>query len=425
MTNFEGLIRGALAAKKAASQADRNVIYQSSRNALQRLIDSNRSMTVENALKEQRALEDAIERIEAEFQPRPTVVEEAPAPSQAEEDPLHELKQILLEDSEEFRNAQAQHPGNVEPQVEEPQPVYVEQQPDPVKREPDIEPVLEEPAIQPEITKSVPETEMVAAAQGTPDSQVSADSHIDASEVSPVDATDKREEAAEPYVETENLPLEFAKRRKSQKRFAWFVVTLAIMGLLAWLAYYLYVGVMEGSLFGLNDKPFKSQNDISQQDPAAGYMTILESGDLSTLITANRGQAELINELNQEMIRLVSVRGADRSQPADPILLKLKAGVLEQISGKNVTFEIYAKSGTSSPAQFTVKCQFGELGDCGRKRFRVGLQPEALIFGFDMGKVAQSNQNAFIAISTDTTEQASVTGKGDTIDIVYARLRAN
>ena len=98
---------------------------------------------------------------------------------------------------------------------------------------------------------------------------------------------------------------------------------------------------------------------------------------------------------------------------------------MEQISGKNVTFEIYAKSGSSSPAQFTVRCQFGELGSCGRKRFRVGLQPEASIFAFDIGNVINSNQNAYIAISTDITEEASVTGKGDPIDIVYARLRAN
>ena len=189
----------------------------------------------------------------------------------------------------------------------------------------------------------------------------------------------------------------------------------------------MYVGVIDGTLFGLNtSKPAQNPNAPTNQAAAANYINILEPGDLSALITSNRGQAELVNELNLEMVRIVSVRDdVDRSQAANPILLRLKPGVLEQISGKNVTFEIYAKSASPSPAQFTVKCQFGSLGSCGRKRFRVGLQPEASIFAFDLGEVVNPDLKAYIAISTDTTANAATTGRGDVIDIVYARLRAN
>lgn len=187
------------------------------------------------------------------------------------------------------------------------------------------------------------------------------------------------------------------------------------------------MGVVSGTLFGLNQsKPAQNPNAPSNQATSAEYVTILQPGDLSAMITAGRGKAEIVTELNLEMIRLSSVRDdQDRSQPAKPILLRLKPGVLEQISGKNVTFEIYGKSASSSPAQFTVKCQFGALGSCGRKRFRVGLQPEASIFAFDLGVVTDLNMKAYIAISTDTTAAAAATGKGDAIDIVYARLRAN
>ena len=231
----------------------------------------------------------------------------------------------------------------------------------------------------------------------------------------------------ERYVEQENLPLEFARRRKIQRFFIWLLVILAILAVMGWLAYYILTGITNGSLFGYNNgQNSQTQNGTSQQAETEDYITILEPADLSSLITANRGQAEIVNELNLEMIRLVSVRDdQDPTQPAEPILLRLRPGVLEQISGKNVTFEIYAKSGTPNPAQFTVKCDFGALGSCGRKRFRVGLQPEASIFAFEMGNVSDPGQNAYIAINTDTTDNASTTGKGDVIDIVYARLRAN
>jgi len=223
------------------------------------------------------------------------------------------------------------------------------------------------------------------------------------------------------------MPLEFAKRRKTQKRLAWFIGTLVLLALLGWLAFYLYMGVVNGTLFGLNSKPQTSEPGTENSvNDARRYITIVEPGDLSSLITAGRGDAELVNELNVDMVRVTSVRADDdRSKAARPILLRLQPGVLDQISGKNVTFEIFAKSGTGSPAQFTVKCQFGALGSCGRKRFRVGLQPEASIFAFDFAKVSDLNQKAYIAISTDTTAEAEIIGKGDAVDIVYARLRPN
>ncbi len=395
MANFEGLIRGALAAKDATSPEVRNAVYDSSRNALKRLIESNRGLTVEAAVTEQRALESAIERIENEFanpQPAPQ-----PAPPKRE-DPLHELKQILLEDSDEFRNAQErQHPVQEEPRIEAPPTAALESS------------AVQEPV---SVEQSAPEE--------TGAEPVMAETRAD----NPPDAGVGGE--AEVYVEPENLPLEFAKRRKSQKIFAWLLASLVVVALLVWLAYYVFVGIMEGTLFGLNDKPLQNPNSPTSETQSAGYITILEPGDLSSLVTANRGEAQIVNELNLEMIRLVSVRSAaNRSEPADPILIRLKPGVLEAISGKTVTFEIYGKSGISKPAQFTVKCQFGDLGSCGRKRFRVGLQPEASIFAFEIGEVANSNQSAFIAISTDITEVAAITGKGDPIDIAYARLRAN
>lgn len=418
MANFEGLIRGALAAKDSSSPEVRATIYQSSRNALKRLIEQNRSLTVEAAVVEQRTLEEAISKIEAEYNrpPAPPHIETGSSEEQKSPgDPLFELKQILMDDSEEFRNAQA-----VEQQVASPQeahaPPVVEETLDAMDaHSEDLQVSESQPTVQEELIAPIDATESASVEPVT-------------SEISePNLEVGDRNVESETYEEVENLPLEFAKRRKSQRVLIGLLVTLGVLVLLAWLAYYLFTGISNGTLFGLNDtKPELSSGTQTSQSSDNDYIVVMEPGDLSALTTSGRGEAQIVNELNLEMIRLVSIRKQEtRGEAADPILIRLMPGVLEQISGKNVTFEIYAKSGSSSPAQFTVRCFFNGLGNCGRKRFRVGLQPEASIFAFDMGFVDDLQHRAYIAISTDTTDGAATTGRGDMIDIAYARLRIN
>lgn len=540
LANFEGLIRGAIAAKRAMTPAMRQEVYQSSRNALNRLIESNPALTVQTAIEERKSLEEAINQIEAEFnrfapaevsrpdyqspikttrsdaieqgstpavsprsfdsgstlttdqsspgipesrvaspltadsplassgQPAPTP--EIPLPNETpvikdsdlvraveeatsvpDEDPLAELKEILLEDADpvvkDSLGVTNQEPQPVPEPIVSPDETHIavtsdreitatsqavkasaptisasaadspavealaidpNTPPEPSTHQPEFqEPQVSEPAVQAEVVAAPTPQEVM---QANPEPPIQS---------TPADAI--------AYEDKDNMPLEFARRRKKQKLLGWVLGVLVVLALIGWLGYYVYLGIVNGTLFGLyNAQPAQNPNAPTNQAVAADYITIVEPGDLSALITANRGQAELVNELNLEMVRIVSVRDEnDRTQAANPILLRLKPGVLEQISGKNVTFEIYAKSGSPSPAQFTVKCQFGQLGSCGRKRFRVGLQPEASIFAFDLGEVTDPDLRAYIAISTDTTAVAATTGRGDVIDIVYARLRAN
>ena len=142
------------------------------------------------------------------------------------------------------------------------------------------------------------------------------------------------------------------------------------------------------------------------------------------MITAGNGTAEILSEISVPAIRIVSVRkpGAHET-PAEPLLLELAPGILKNIAGKRVTVEIMAKSGDSGAATFAVSCDFGDLGDCGRKRFRIGLQPEAVIFSIEISGDLKEGQRAFLAINTDVTSSAAISGKGAKIDIVYARIR--
>ncbi len=411
MANFERLIRGALASQDASYAEVRQMIYQSSRNALQKIIENNRSLTLESVMEQKRRLEVSIEGIEAEFNPQapildpieepqvevhstPVVAEEqvgepiAPLPQVPETDPLHEIQQILESTTTRVVQPNAEEPVAAVPNDAEPA-VAIETEPD----------VVSPPNSEPAQT----DIQVEAADNGTGDLPPPAQDDF--------------------YEEQENLPLGFSKRRKTQKRFFWTLITLLILGLMAWLTYFIVAGILDGSLFEQNGSARENPNAISRQADSENYITVIEASDLSSLVMSGRGKSEIVKELNSDMIRVNSVRDAlNRAEPALPILIKLKPGVLKQISGKRVTVEIFAKSGGGETAHFAVGCEFGSLTECGRKRFLAGSQPNASVFAFQMDTINDISQDMFLTLSTDTTSQAAVTGKGDILDIVYIRL---
>ena len=96
---------------------------------------------------------------------------------------------------------------------------------------------------------------------------------------------------------------------------------------------------------------------------------------------------------------------------------------MEQVEGRRVTVEILAKSGGTGPATFSIFCVFNNVEACGRKRFRIGLQPEAIVFALNVPQAESAGADGHFALNTDITGSASITGQGDVVDILYARLR--
>ena len=439
MANFERLIRGALASQDASSSQVRQVIYQSSRNALQKIIDNNRSLTLEAVMEQKRKLEQSIDEIEAEYNPpapAPVIEEPAQVETQVFEEPAivdNKPDEFIAPPSiEEPTIPQAAAPSPVQPAEQNPDPLHEIQQilesTTPKAPQPQA---VQEPSVAPEPVASVqPEVQAVQPAASAPlqaeaarvtEPQVPQD-NID---LQPEDIAGNAPQQPKAYYhEEENIPLGFSKRRKKQKRILWTIIILLILGLLAWIGYIVFNNMINGTLLGNNDNgPKLNPNSVSRQADSENYITVINANDLSSLNTAGSGKAQIVNQLNSNMIRVHSVRDAlNRVEPASPMLIRLQPGVLKQISGKRVTVEIFAKSGGSDSAHFAVGCEFGSLTECGRKRFLAGSQPNASVFAFDMDEVTDINQDMFLTLSTDTTSGAAVTGKGDILDIVYIRL---
>lgn len=428
MADFERLIKKALSSQDATSADVRQMVYQSSRNALQKIIDGNRNLTVEAVMTQKQGLEECIEKIELEYtMPRPPV----PAPISEPVSPPTPVEQSAP-------TPEPQPEIVPEPQLE-PQP-KVEPKVEPVTQHPldELQQILHStsPSGDPFLdapTKPLAEPQLHAepslqATNPTVEAPVQVANVEPQSSLDPViDVAPERglDQPDDYYDQPQNVPIGFEKRRKTQKRIFWVIINLLILALLAWIIYIVATGFYNNSLFGQNDGDGRriNPNTLSQQENSEDYITVIDSGDLSSLVMAGRGKAELVNQLNSEMIRIHSTRdAANRSQPAEPILIRLKPGVLGLISGKRVTVEIYAKSGSGEQAHFSVGCEFGSLTECGRKRFLAGPQPSASVFAFQMDRVTNPNQDIFLTLSTDTTKESAITGKGDTLDLAYIRL---
>jgi len=214
------------------------------------------------------------------------------------------------------------------------------------------------------------------------------------------------------------IPPSIARRKPILRRLVPVLIGLVVIAAILFGLYYFLAAPKDAA------REAGGNPAATQTDPNSVYLTLLEPTDLSALTTAGRGSADLVNEQNQQFLRLKSIRsGADSRKIADPILIELKPGVMEQAAGQKATVELRAKSGESGPATFSIECLLGGESICNRKRFRIGLQPEAVFFELDLRQHSASEGPAFLAINTDVTSAADIGGQGETLDLLYVRIR--
>ena len=103
------------------------------------------------------------------------------------------------------------------------------------------------------------------------------------------------------------------------------------------------------------------------------------SPDDPTLVNAPAdATAEVMEDDSGDFLRIRS--GASGSA----IVFDVGAGILEQIAGKKAVFDIVARAEEGKETQISVDCNFGELGDCGRKRYEVGYERGDYLFEIEL-----------------------------------------
>ncbi len=404
--DIESLIRQALARQNGFDPQIRQKIYQSSRSALARMIAKSSALSPEIIGARNRALENTIAKIEGEFSAQ---VEPAPV----------EIVEIETQP---------------EPQTVPPPPIP-EPDPQPIAPEPvaPIAPALIEERI------SVPAALESAAAEIPTQIPAAIEPQVEVAPVAPINAEIHMAPeplpefvpesitqvpdypALDPAAQHAAATLRSTRPQPKKFRFLVWLLTLVIMGIVGWVAYSLALEYLTPKPTTPNNPQVTRENGVT---PAGDFFTILDATQPSALITGGNGTADIMSETSQPAIRIMSVRQpGSESTPAQPLLLELAPGILKDIAGKKATVEIFAKSGSNSAATFSVTCKFGALGECGRKRFRIGLQPEAVVFTIQISADYVEGQKAYLAINTDVTSAAAQSGKGAKIDIIYARVR--
>jgi len=385
LADFEGLIRQALARQNDADPEIREKVYQSSRRALAKMIAGAGVQPPEIINRQRLALENAIERIEAAYGP-PLAAPSAQAPRAAPHPSM------------------PAQPGasQTRPPAARPAPEPVPVRPQPPRPAPP--PVAPHAAPAPETGPDHGGFDHLPGIAAEPDDRIGADA----------------DDLAPP---------------RQGRRVLLFAMALASILVVGFLLYLLYRTLYpEGLSWPAGDPAPQAEQSSSRPEtpldppPADGpssYVVILSGEDTAALETAGRGRAEIVSQANVDLIRLVSLRDtAAIDEPADPMLLKIDGGIIPGISGRSVVVEIQAKSGTVGPANFAVGCVFAGADICGRKRFTVGIQPEAVVFTIDVPEGLDDRDEAHLTISTDIVADPE-TGEGDPVDIEYARLRVS
>ncbi len=362
MDSIEKAIRSAFAKGDPSERAFREKVYRSAFGALDRSLKANPNVTEAIAQRRRETLLAAITVIETEFVPA------RPAPA----------------------SAATQRPSQPAPRPQQPVPA------------PDVVPEA--------AGRSLPDRDQVSASDVAPT--------LDG-ERRPVSlgtgkpAVRQAAPQAAPQATRAKPSLREGRRDRPRRRFRFagplaFLLLVALAGAAAWWL------VVSGQGERLLTPPQTGENGgpriPGSADTSEGWIDIFTAADPTTVTAPGDTQAEVMEEEGTRFIRIRS--GASGS----PVLFDVGQGVLEDIAGRRAVFTIVAQAREGEETQISVDCEFGVLGDCGRKRYVAGASREEYLFEIDLPS-QRPDAGGVIAINPD------VEGRGRAVDIHAIRVR--
>ncbi|MDQ6437396.1 hypothetical protein RB623_25365 [Mesorhizobium sp. LHD-90] len=355
MDPIEKAIRSAFEKGDAEDKAFRENVYRKAFAALDRALQANPNLTVEAAINRRKVLQAKIAEIETEFIPAAPAVEPEPA------DPLAGAFEMRME------------PGAAPP-------IFI-----------------------PEVSVEPVGPDLAPSGDGTlGDIDVRGEKAVE-----PLLASAERGPAVAPDPDA-------WRARRGRKPLAVFFIVASLAAL---------IGM--GFLFAFQTGLFKSpaERDTSVPNPPStaegedfipeneeppvlssrpeenrDWIGIFTPADATSVSAPGGTTAEAMQDESGSFIRIRS------GEPGSAVVFDVGQGVLERIAGRKATFDIVARAAEGQETEMAVDCNFGELGDCGRKRYAVGY--EKADFLFELGPPAESpGAGGTIAIVPDFAEQ--------------------
>ncbi|TIQ19246.1 MAG: hypothetical protein E5X51_21790 [Mesorhizobium sp.] len=396
MDAIEKAIRNAFEKGNAEDRAFRERVYRSAFAALDRALQANPNVTVEVAIKRRKAVQAKITEIESEFLPavpavgRPTDDDavEQPAGSEADAEPKADAEPDAGADAEPAPPPEVVVDAPVEPHARPTSDAS------PASDAPRSRVLPVVPDIMPEpVFPDGPEIDM-----SSPPSTGSGDA-----EVMP-DRDDRR-------VRGPRLPL---------TAIFLGVTLLAAAGIGLYFAAQtgVFKSAAELDTAPPQTPPTVEDDDFTPSDTAPplnsgeaerDWINVFSPSDPTLVSAPSDAKAEVMQDDSGSFLRIRS--GASGSA----ISFDVEQGVLEKLAGKHATFDIIARSEEGQETQISVDCNFGELGDCGRKRYAVGHERNEYLFDVRFPDKRPGAAGA-IAINSDFDKQ------GKSVDIYEIRV---
>lgn len=108
------------------------------------------------------------------------------------------------------------------------------------------------------------------------------------------------------------------------------------------------------------------------------WITIFTPDDPTTVSAPSGTTVNVAGEGRDKALRITP------SAPDSAALFDLGEGVLGQLAGRRVTFDIDAAAPEGESTQMSIRCNLAELGDCGRKRFDVEASRRDFLFEIEL-----------------------------------------
>jgi len=142
----------------------------------------------------------------------------------------------------------------------------------------------------------------------------------------------------------------------------------------------------------------------SQPDLQRDWITVFAPDDATAVSAPGDTSAEAMEDESGAFLRIRS------GSSGAAVVFDVGQGVLERIGGRKATFNVVARAAEGGDTEMAVDCNFGELGDCGRRRYAVGYEPADYLFELTFPD-RQPGAGGTIAINSDFT------GGGKSVDI--------
>jgi hypothetical protein len=182
------------------------------------------------------------------------------------------------------------------------------------------------------------------------------------------------------------------RRRSFLAGLLTWVISLAVVALACWWFYTsgMVQSVMQEAIQAA-DRAARGQAG-TPFDPRGGFSdewaVVFKPADVAKLTVGGAAKAEAVAGSDGPAVRLTS---ADSGETGD-VVVEVPADLLRQMAAKTSTIAITVQSSANQAVQFSVRCDFGSLGDCSRHRFTATQERLEALFSVAFDRTLAPNR---------------------------------